>query len=46
MIEQEDEMPNYDIVIKSVEPISAASVRDIIPTYPEQGQLWEVLESS
>jgi effector-binding domain-containing protein len=45
MIEQEHEMPNYDIVIKSVEPISAASVRDIIPTYPEQGQLWEVLES-
>jgi len=45
MIEQEDKMPNYYIVIKTVEPISAASFRDVIPAYPEQGPLWEQLES-
>jgi effector-binding domain-containing protein len=45
MIEQEDKMPNYDVVIKKVGPISVASVRDIIPTYPEQGHLWDELES-
>jgi effector-binding domain-containing protein len=28
-----------------VEPISVASVRDVIPTYPEQGHLWDELES-
>ena len=45
MIEQENEMHNYDIVIKKVEPILAATVRDVIPSYPEQGHLWEELES-
>jgi len=45
MIEQENEMHNYDIVIKKVEPILAATVRDVIPNYPEQGHLWEALES-
>ena len=45
MIEQENKMPDYDVVIKKVEPISVASVRDVIPTYPEQGHLWEELES-
>ena len=45
MIEQENIMPDYDVVIKKVEPISVVSVRDVIPTYPEQGHLWEELES-
>jgi effector-binding domain-containing protein len=45
MIEQENEMDNYDIVVKKVEPILAATVRDIIPSYPEQGHLWEELET-
>lgn len=44
MIEQENKMPNYEIVIKQIEPIQVASVREIIPSYPEQGQLWEELE--
>lgn len=38
-------MPNYEIVIKRVDPILAATVRDTIPSYPEQGHLWEELES-
>jgi DNA-binding transcriptional MerR regulator len=44
MIEQEAIMPEYDVVIKAVEPISVASIRDNIPTYPEQGHLREQLE--
>ena len=42
-IEQEDQMPTYDIVIKRVAPVRVVSVRDIIPSYPEQGHLWSEL---
>ena len=44
-LEQEILMPDYDVVLKKVEPILVAGVRDIIPTYPEQGHLWEKLET-
>lgn len=40
MCEQEDFVMKYDIVIKKVEPIKVATVRDIIPSYGEQGHLW------
>jgi DNA-binding transcriptional MerR regulator len=43
-IEQENQMSTYEVVIKKVEPVNVASVRDIIPAYPEQGRLWEELE--
>lgn len=43
MCEQEDFVMNYDIVIKKVEAIKVASLRDIIPSYGEQGHLWEEL---
>jgi len=42
-IEQEDGMSKYDVVIKSVEEIKVASVRDVVPTPPEQGGLWQEL---
>jgi effector-binding domain-containing protein len=42
-IEQEDQVTTYDIVIKKIAPMQVASVRDIIPSYPEQGHLWEEL---
>lgn len=42
-LEQEMDMSKYEVVIKKVEPITVASVRDIIPSYPEQGHLWEKL---
>ena len=42
-IEQEDTMPTYDVVIKKIEPQLVASVRDVIPSYPEQGHLWNEL---
>jgi len=42
-IEQEDCMSKYDVVIKSVEEVKIASVRDVVPTPPEQGGLWQEL---
>jgi DNA-binding transcriptional MerR regulator len=44
-LEQEDTMPTYDIVLKKLEPSPIASVRGIIPSYPEQGDLWNKLEA-
>ena len=42
-IEQENSMPTYDIVIKKIAPVQVASVWDNIPSYPEQGHLWDEL---
>ncbi len=42
-IEQENAMTAYDIVIKKVDPLAVVSVRDIIPGYPQQGNLWNEL---
>ena len=42
-IEQEGRMPRQEVVIKKVEPQKVAALRDIIPTYPAQGPLWEEL---
>jgi effector-binding domain-containing protein len=42
-IEQEDTMPNYDVVVKKVEPIRVASIREILPNYPAVGQLFNEL---
>lgn len=36
-------MPTYDVVIKSVPAMRVASIRDTIPTYAEQGDLWDEL---
>lgn len=44
-IEMEDKMPEHEVVIKSVDPLLVASVRDTIPRYPEQGHLWQTLET-
>lgn len=43
-IEQENEMSKYDVVIKKVEAVKVASVRDVVPTPPDQGGLWGELE--
>ena len=40
-IEQENNMSNYDVVIKKIEPMLVASVRSMIPSYPEQKSLWD-----
>ena len=44
LIEQEDKMSKYDVLIKSVEEIKIASVRDVVPTPPDQIGLWGELE--
>ncbi len=45
-LEQENKtMTTSEVVIKKIEPILVASVRDVIPSYPEQGPLWEKLET-
>ena len=44
-IEQEATMPNYDVVLKRVDPQLVAGVRNVIPAYPEQGPLWNELET-
>ena len=37
-------MSKYDVVIKNVEAVKVASIRDVVPTPPEQGGLWGELE--
>jgi len=39
-IEQEESMPNYEVVLKRVEPIKVASIREILPNYAAVGQLY------
>jgi DNA-binding transcriptional MerR regulator len=43
-IEQENVMNKVDVVVKKVEPTKIASVRDVIPSYSEQGGIWRELE--
>jgi DNA-binding transcriptional MerR regulator len=40
LIEGENQMPDYEVVIKSVESFQIASVRGIIPSYWDEGPLW------
>ncbi|MBN1451434.1 MAG: MerR family transcriptional regulator [Anaerolineales bacterium] len=40
LIEQEARQPNYEVVIKPVEPLQVASVRGVIPSYWDEGPLW------
>jgi len=39
-IELEDRMPDYDVVIKQIEPQLVAGVRDTLASYPEVGRLF------
>jgi len=40
-IDLEDTMPDYDVVIKQIEPQLVAGVRDTLASYPEVGRLFE-----
>jgi DNA-binding transcriptional MerR regulator len=42
-LEEENIMPDYDIVLKPLDPLRVAGVRAAIPAYPEQGPLWAEL---
>jgi effector-binding domain-containing protein len=39
-LEKEGAMPDYQITIKKVEPQLVASIRDVLPTYGDIGQLY------
>ena len=39
-IEQEDVVSKYDAVVKRVDPLKVAALRDVVPTPPDQGRLW------
>ncbi len=44
LIEQEETMSEYEVVVKQVEPIKIIGLRGIIPTYQEPHKLWEGLK--
>lgn len=44
-IEQEDAMSTNEIVIKKIAPQKVAAIRGVIPTYADQGRLWNELDA-
>ena len=44
-IEQEEAMPDYEVLLKKVEPMPVVSIRDVIPDYPAQSALWDELDA-
>jgi effector-binding domain-containing protein len=45
LIELEDDMNEYDIVVKKVEQLQVAALRDIVEDYGAQSNLWQELET-
>ena len=43
LIEHEDVQPDYEVIVKSVESLRVAAVRDMIPSYWDEGPLWRKL---
>ena len=44
-IEQEESMPEYEVIMKKVEPMQVLAIRDVIANYPDQGALWDELDA-
>src|SRR6266705_2829808 len=44
-IEQEGKMPTYEVLLKQVDALLVASIRDRIPIISERGQLYETLSA-
>jgi len=42
-MDKEQIMPNYEVVLKKVDPLRIAGLRGKIPAYPEQWPLWDEL---
>jgi effector-binding domain-containing protein len=40
---EEEHTMKYDCVVKKIEPVRVATIRDHIPTHSEQGHLWQAL---
>lgn len=45
LIEQEDKMPNLEVVIKKIPAQHVAAIRSVIPTYADQEMLWGGLDA-
>lgn len=43
--DQKEAMPEYEVVIKNVEPVHVLSIRDVIPDYSAQGARWDELDA-
>ena len=41
--DKENGMSSYDVTLKKTDPVKIASLRGIVPTYADQGALWEEL---
>lgn len=44
-IEQEGRMPAYEVLLKQVDPLLVASIRESIPSIGERGHLYEILSA-
>jgi DNA-binding transcriptional MerR regulator len=44
-LDKEQIMPNYEVVLKKIDPLRVAGVRGRIPAYSEQRPLWSELEN-
>lgn len=44
-IEQEGKMPAYEVLLKQIDPLLVASIRDSIPNVSERGHLYETLSA-
>lgn len=42
-IEREGNMPNYEIVLKKIQPMTVASIREVLPDYSDVGKLFDEL---
>jgi effector-binding domain-containing protein len=42
-IEQENDMPDYEVVLKTIQPITVASLRETLPKYAAVGSLFNEL---
>ncbi len=42
-IEREGKMPAYEIVLKKIEPLKVAAIREVIPNYADIGRLFGIL---
>lgn len=45
MIEQEGKMPSHEVIVKKIDAVRVASIRRTIPTYGDQGPLWNELDA-
>jgi DNA-binding transcriptional MerR regulator len=43
LIEQENKMPQFEILVKDADPLQVASVRQVLPNYKSAGQLYPIL---